>query len=987
SGPVETENPYNHNYEITAPGSGILSTFPSGSYQALSGTSMAAPIVAGAVLLMKDHDPSQSNEEIFARIIQSANYTAIQGLPHTVTSIGLLDIENCLGYTLQPDLSYLDFTLNDNLPDCDNDGIADAGETIHLYLTVKNAGGQASNVRCTLAFGEFEDNTVAIINQATSVIGDISTYATMSGESDPFIITIDPATANNRDIVFQYTITSDNHADITDEIVITVQNGFEIGGIIIENTVFTADKEYILTDNLRIAEGATLTIEPGTTIKFDPDNRIDVRGSLIAVGTPENMITFTKNQDGLGNGLLASSSINGSDIHLSYVIIEYQGPAFEAASPDGDLTIENCLFTNCDGINGSYFDVSNPAANMSIEKNMFYNNRRYIRFTPNSSTISRSFKYNNIVNNFYGTYPFWFNYNWIESTQSNFQITANSIFSNHPDNNNANIYISGNNSYVDITTNYWGCLDIDSIQSTILDFQYSSSNPVAVFEPILTQPSALAHAIVWKVEINDVLVNKYDNPYNSPTGLGIVGNEELEFKVYFNREMNPQYEPFLTFGVREPYTQNIVHNNSSWNEENTIWTAYVNVGLNTGDGINRIRVANARDLDNFEIPIERDRFEFVIQAAGSQSNSFQATAGIGLVNLEWPDAEVEDVLGYNMYRYTNITETTFTDTVIINSQLITDTNYTDYNVEPDQTYYYQYTAIKTDMQESDFSKTVSATPFNTAAGDANGDLAVNVLDITTIVSYLLNQNPQPFLFDGADANQDGQVNVLDIVFVVNIINSRQFTTIAAKIQNKPKLIPSSERIKLQYGKDISALQIQLRGNNLTDETRLIAGDIVRGMEFTYHISDDLITVIIYSLSNKLITADMGELFSITNGKITGIESIIASDQKGNEIYVEKTEFEEVVPTAFFVNQNYPNPFNPETKIEYGVAEMSDVRFSVYNIRGQRVFEINESQKTPGIHYFVWKGIDHQQKQVSSGIYFYKIKTGSHEKVGKMLLLK
>ena len=45
------------------------------------------------------------------------------------------------------------------------------------------------------------------------------------------------------------------------------------------------------------------------------------------------------------------------------------------------------------------------------------------------------------------------------------------------------------------------------------------------------------------------------------------------------------------------------------------------------------------------------------------------------------------------------------------------------------------------MQESDFSKSVAATPFEAANGDANGDLSVNVLDIISIIDYMLENNP------------------------------------------------------------------------------------------------------------------------------------------------------------------------------------------------------------------------------------------------------
>jgi subtilisin family serine protease len=979
SGPVGSGNIFGHNYEITAPGTGIYSTFPNGGYRALNGTSMAAPIVAGAVSLIKSIDAEQSNEQIFAKLIQSADPKACE-IAGNLIYYGVLDIANFFNYELSPQLSFVKYTLVDDLPGCDNDGIADAGETIHLYLTVKNSGGQAVNVTSSLSFAEFEDTSVATIINNTSNIGDIATYASMTGVQNPFIISISPDVANNRDIVFQYEISADNHETVSGTLIIKVQNGYEIGGVLTEDTVFTPDKEYILTSNLRISSGVTLTILPGTTIKFNPGMSIDIRGNLIANGTPDNMIIFTRNQEEYGGGFRSSSV--PANIEISYAVIEYMYvPQRFDANRDGSININNSI-VRYSGRQSDYFIHFFQNSLIDFSNNVIYSN-----FGVNLIWYNYSFnmQHNSFINN---------RSNFLNETltiqeQSTDNIKNNNFFSNYlyGSNNEINLALGGGADYVDISQNYWGRENLASIQSSIYDFQIGASLPAALISPILTQPSAESHGIVWKVEINDTETNIFDNPYHSASGLGVIGSETIQFKVYFNRPMNPVYQPFLTFGVREPYTQNVVQDNSEWNEDYTVWTAYYTVGLNTGDGIQRVRVASARDMENFEIPIERNRFEFVIQAAGAQSANFQALAGIGKVDLEWPAAELDDILGYNMYRFENITDSTFTEPVIINANLIVDSVYVDYAVIPYNTYYYKYKAVRTDMQESDFSKVVSATPFNATPGDANGDLAVNVLDITTIVSYLLNQNPQPFLFDGADANQDGNVNVLDIVQIVNLMNGRSVIATVNDNQLMPKLNTSAESVSLQFAQGISALQLSFKGLGLSPATRILPGNAVKGMEFSYQINEDKIDIVIYSMSNKVLSSQFTDLFSIVNGKISSVEYVLASDNAGNEIEIDKSGSEEIVPVNFFVNNNYPNPFNPETRIDYGINEISDVTFSVYNVKGQKVSEIRESQKQPGIHYFIWKGTDQNQKNVASGVYFYKIKAGRNEKVGKMLLLK
>ena len=135
-----------------------------------------------------------------------------------------------------------------------------------------------------------------------------------------------------------------------------------------------------------------------------------------------------------------------------------------------------------------------------------------------------------------------------------------------------------------------------------------------------------------------------------------------------------------------------------------------------------------------------------------------------------------------MYRFTNVTDTTYSDTTLINKKLITDTLYTDFDVIPGKKYYYAYKVVRTDFSESDFSHVASAKALTSSPGDANGDLAVNVLDVVSTVSYILGQNPQPFIFAAADINHDSTINVLDLVGIINIILHPSGSTVASSFQ-------------------------------------------------------------------------------------------------------------------------------------------------------------------------------------------------------------
>ena len=88
--------------------------------------------------------------------------------------------------------------------------------------------------------------------------------------------------------------------------------------------------------------------------------------------------------------------------------------------------------------------------------------------------------------------------------------------------------------------------------------------------------------------------------------------------------------------------------------------------------------------------------------------------------------------------------------------------------------------------------------------------------------------------------------------------------------------------------------------------------------------------------------------------------------------------------------NYPNPFNPSTTIsfELNTETSENTEIEIYNLKGQKVKTFSNLQITQSPnHPIVWDGTDENNKPVSSGIYFCKLKIGGTERSRKMLLLK
>ena len=123
---------------------------------------------------------------------------------------------------------------------------------------------------------------------------------------------------------------------------------------------------------------------------------------------------------------------------------------------------------------------------------------------------------------------------------------------------------------------------------------------------------------------------------------------------------------------------------------------------------------------------------------------------------------------------------------------------------------------------------------------------------------------------------------------------------------------------------------------------------------------------------------------IDNLTILGIDpfSIPGLETKlTNEIVVD-VENEKLFPNTFSLEQNYPNPFNPTTNIGFQIADRGFVSLKVFDILGNEVATLVNEEKPAGIYEVNFDAVE-----LPSGIYFYKLQTGSFVETKKMVLIK
>ena len=275
-------------------------------------------------------------------------------------------------------------------------------------------------------------------------------------------------------------------------------------------------------------------------------------------------------------------------------------------------------------------------------------------------------------------------------------------------------------------------------------------------------------------------------------------------------------------------------------------------------------------------------------------------------------------------------------------------------------------------------------------GDVNDDGSLDVLDIVSIVTVILNSGEgfsDCALTDG-DYNGDGIVNVLDVISVINYIigNGR----IANQIGNGD----------VQFYTENSDLIINISSNVDIHgvELALISNDFVTfDLKDNSHISvesnqnNGISRMVAFSQLNNPFDSHNVEFRVIGGATIVPEDiQIIAGDGNGLEINLTKSVVSlnyQDSPNAFNLNSVFPNPFNPSTVFEYILPTQSTVQITIYDLYGRMVQKLVNGERNSGRHLVYWNGEDENGFPVSTGVYFYRIKTPIYSKSRKMILLR
>ncbi len=258
--------------------------------------------------------------------------------------------------------------------------------------------------------------------------------------------------------------------------------------------------------------------------------------------------------------------------------------------------------------------------------------------------------------------------------------------------------------------NYWGTASTELIDHAILDYNDDFVSSTIDYLPAPTNGFATTYPFVEQVLINGMTAES----------IPMVGAGQTEFTIKFNRAMNTNIEPFVTFGPSSPHTDytvrpvdtNFVYTTNGWVNTQT-WKGSFWMTPMTGNGYHLMRISGAVAADDPWLVSGYDvaRFRFQVQTMGVASMTLQANGREGRIDLSWQQNDYDLLAGYNLYRATNSSGpyARLNTTIIPAGQEA----FTDTNVVPGRPMFYKFTVLTTGFEESDFSNVASAAAVDT----------------------------------------------------------------------------------------------------------------------------------------------------------------------------------------------------------------------------------------------------------------------------------
>jgi subtilisin family serine protease len=268
--------------DLVAPGTDIFSSIPGNKYDGANGkgTSFSAPIVAGVAALLRSKYPTQSTGAIRSHLESNTDPLG------SFVKKGLVDTAKALSNPLKPILKVAGVTIRDGTPlnaSNDADSALDGGEAAEIVVELENEGADLDAFTASLSTSA-GDVTIAT---PTAQLPALVNGKKAKNLAQPFGVHVAPH-APQSEATFTLHIPGAEDVPFT----LPIENEAPVPQNIDSDLTLGPTHTWIVSGLTTVATGATLSAQPGTTVKFEERARLEVWGGLSSVGTSENPIRW-----------------------------------------------------------------------------------------------------------------------------------------------------------------------------------------------------------------------------------------------------------------------------------------------------------------------------------------------------------------------------------------------------------------------------------------------------------------------------------------------------------------------------------------------------------------------------------------------------------------------------------------------------------------------------------------------------------------------
>jgi len=227
---------------------------------------------------------------------------------------------------------------------------------------------------------------------------------------------------------------------------------------------------------------------------------------------------------------------------------------------------------------------------------------------------------------------------------------------------------------------------------------------------------------------------------------------------------------------------------------------------------------------------------------------------------------------------------------------------------------------------------------------------VNLTDISAIDDFRVFVKGHDGAVAYVNGKEIGRLNIDPAAYVLYNTAALGTSSLAASI-----VMSSQDRsVYLKNGKNVIAVEVHSK--DTTSPSISFDAQVADNYGLTY-----------INLGQEWFYYDKG---SVPPDQVVDKSTLLVAGREG------------VLPEKSLLMPNYPNPFNPVTKIGYQLATAGHVTLKVYDILGREAAVLVDEFKTPGLY-----DVQFDASRYASGVYFYRLETGSYGSVRKMMLLK